>query len=108
MTKRPQFSSALRDRRFRTECFKFQTRKSQKRIEMSYEILRAAPKRPISAQYCDLWTRKSGCAALRMTRVRSLRMEVNRAISDLKFQMTRTATARKNQEQNADPSLRSG
>jgi len=50
------------------------------RIEDSYEILRAAPKRPISAQACDSWTRKSGCAALRMTRVRSLREDVNRAV----------------------------
>jgi hypothetical protein len=30
-------------------------------------ILRAAPNRPISAQVCGEWARKSGCAALRMT-----------------------------------------
>jgi hypothetical protein len=41
------------------------------RIENSYEILRAAPKRPISAQLGGEWPRKSGCAALRMTPVRS-------------------------------------
>ena len=56
-----------------------EVRSKKNRIEDSYEILRAAPKRPISAQVCDLWTRKSGCAALRMTRVRSLREEVKRA-----------------------------
>jgi hypothetical protein len=37
------------------------------RIEDSSEILRAAQKRPIPAQVCSEWARKSGCAALRMT-----------------------------------------
>jgi hypothetical protein len=55
-------------------------RTKKNRIEVSYEILRAAPKRPISAQVCGEWARKSGYAALRMTRVRSVREEVNRAI----------------------------
>ena len=60
-------------------------RTEKNRIEVSYEILRAAPKRPISAQFGGEWARKSGCAALRMTRVRTWREEVNRAISNLKL-----------------------
>jgi len=55
--------------------------KGQTRIEVSYEILRAAPKRPISAQLRSEWARKSGCAALRMTVIslREWRIKAERA-----------------------------
>ncbi len=56
-----------RNFKFQVILLTSQSEARKNRIEVSYEILWAAPKRPISARSCDLWTRKSGCAALRMT-----------------------------------------
>jgi hypothetical protein len=71
---RVRFWMATRLVEGRSENFKFQmalltswSEARKHRIEVFYEILQVAPKRPISARTCDLWTRKSGCAALRMT-----------------------------------------